>query len=421
MKTEPLIPRRGSVHKVLSQHLEEASFQWFLRNVAVGEPHYSLKDLEDLDGRVEAHLDGLRLADDHGWAATLEEVSWDEPGHVFAVVATAVSRSDLESVERALEAAQAPELVSAFVSALGWTGLEVSGSLITRLSTAESCLARSIAIGGAAVSRHDLEGLLATAIEGEDAAPRNRALKAAGELGRIDLVSHCARYYEAESVDTRFRAAYSGALLGNGDEASRTLYHISLEAGPFRERAADMVARVMHRDRVLAWHANLASDAGTVRLACAIARTLGDPSLVPWLLDTMAIEEHSRAAGEAFSWITGVDLAYQDLDQDAPDDFVSGPNDDPADANVAMDADEELPWPDTGLLRKWWEKEGMRFVPGNRYIGGLLLSPQTCGTVLRDGMQRQRASVALELALVQPGRVLFETRARGDFQKNSLS
>ena len=44
---------------VLSQHAENASFLWELRNRAVAAPHYSLADLAKLDLRVEANLDGL--------------------------------------------------------------------------------------------------------------------------------------------------------------------------------------------------------------------------------------------------------------------------------------------------------------------------------------------------------------------------
>jgi len=44
------------------QHAEEASFLWLLRHAAVTRPHYSLADLSKLDNRVEAHLNGLRIA-----------------------------------------------------------------------------------------------------------------------------------------------------------------------------------------------------------------------------------------------------------------------------------------------------------------------------------------------------------------------
>ena len=51
---------------IVEQHAEEASFLWLLRRAAVEAPHYSLADLAALDERVEAHIDGLRIAGEVG-------------------------------------------------------------------------------------------------------------------------------------------------------------------------------------------------------------------------------------------------------------------------------------------------------------------------------------------------------------------
>jgi hypothetical protein len=55
------------IKHIVEQHAEEAAFLWLLRDAAVGAPHYDLKDLARLDERVEAHLDGLRIAGVEGW------------------------------------------------------------------------------------------------------------------------------------------------------------------------------------------------------------------------------------------------------------------------------------------------------------------------------------------------------------------
>ena len=49
---------------IIDQHAEEAAFLWLLRSNAVSAPHYDLDDLSGLDERVEAHIDGLRIAGD---------------------------------------------------------------------------------------------------------------------------------------------------------------------------------------------------------------------------------------------------------------------------------------------------------------------------------------------------------------------
>jgi hypothetical protein len=55
------------IKSIVTQHAEEAGFLGMRQDFAVAEPHYSLKDLAKLDGRVEAHLDGLRIAGEPGW------------------------------------------------------------------------------------------------------------------------------------------------------------------------------------------------------------------------------------------------------------------------------------------------------------------------------------------------------------------
>ena len=50
------------IAEVVSQHAEEAASLWLLRSDALRAPHYVLKGIAKLDGQVEAHLDGLRVA-----------------------------------------------------------------------------------------------------------------------------------------------------------------------------------------------------------------------------------------------------------------------------------------------------------------------------------------------------------------------
>jgi len=46
------------IESTVEQHAEEAAFLWLLRDAAVQAPHYSLKDMADMDERVEAHMVG---------------------------------------------------------------------------------------------------------------------------------------------------------------------------------------------------------------------------------------------------------------------------------------------------------------------------------------------------------------------------
>ena len=119
----------------------------------------------------------------------------------------------------------------------------------------------------------------------------------------------------------------------------------------------------------------------------------------------------ARLAGEAFSFITGLDINYLHLDCEAPENLDSGPNDNPDDDNVAMDEDDGLPWPDPAKLQSWWNANQQRFQPGVRYFMGERVTVEHCKKVLRDGFQRQRIAAAEYLCLLQPGTPLFPTSA----------
>ncbi len=129
----------------------------------------------------------------------------------------------------------------------------------------------------------------------------------------------------------------------------------------------------------------------------------------------------TRLAGEAFTFITGLDLAHLDLDRKPPASVESGPNDNPEDDNVDMDPDDSLPWPDLERLQRWWSANQARFVAGTRYFMGEPVSRNHCLRVLKEGFQRQRIAAAEYLSLLQPGTPLFNTAAPAWRQQRWLS
>ena len=165
----------------------------------------------------------------------------------------------------------------------------------------------------------------------------------------------------------------------------------------------------------------LVADPKWLRTVIVAAGVCGDPHYVPWLIKQMETPEVARPAGEAFTMITGVDLAYEDLEGEWPEGFEAGPTENPEDEDVAMDPDEDLPWPAPKLLRGWWDANKGRFEAGTRYLVGQPITAEHCRQVLRTGFQRQRIAAALELALMDPGAPLFETRAPGKRQQQALA
>src|SRR5664279_5087615 len=97
---------------------------------------------------------------------------------------------------------------------------------------------------------------------------------------------------------------------------------------------------------------------------------MGDPEAIPWLIQQMKPLPLARLAGEAFTMITGADLAYRDLEGKPPEGFIAGAGEDPKDENVQMDPDDNLPWPEPPLLHKWCDQPHGQFPNVTRHLPG---------------------------------------------------
>ena len=411
----------GIVATVLMQHASEGPFLWESRQHAKAAPDYSLADLARLDQRVEAHIDGLRVAGEEGWQLARKELAWKEPGEAFAASILAFESNHPRRIAEILGIASAvPKLARGVISALGWMDYEQAAPHIARLCTSELRSHRRIGIAAAAIHRQDPGRALHDALSSGDPLLRARAVRAVGELARTDLVPLLQQELSSKDRGCRFWSAWSSALLSGYGSSIQVLQSIAASPGPFRERALRLALR---RITLLSAHAviqQLGRDLQSLRFAVLGAGILGDPALVPWLIKQMAIPALARVAGEAFTMISGADLAYLDLDCKAPEDFEVGPNEDPQDDNVEMDPDERLPWPDVPLIDQWWAKHRAEFQPGVRHLIGKPISVEWVHRVLHLGRQRQRAAAALELAILHPGSPLFEVRAPGFRQQKLL-
>ncbi len=405
---------------IVSQHFEEASFLWLLRDRAVSAPHYSLKDLAKLDDRVEANIDGLRIAGDQGWQMVGEGLEQGDGGAVFAAAVLAFESLDEDRMQLVAEAGiAAPDLSRGLVSALGWLSWDQAGPLIERMLSAELAAVRRVGVAASAAHRRDLGNPLEKALSDDDPALRGRALKAVGELGRGDLIPRLRDDLKAADDDCRFYAAWSGALLGQSDVID-ALRAFAVPGNPRGEEAVKTTGRCMDLHSAHAWRKELAGNPSTLRLATICAGAMGDPASVPWLIEQMQIPELARVAGEALTLITGTDLAYEDLEGQKPEGFEAGPTENPEDENVEMDPDEDLPWPNPSLIEKWWDQHRGQFRDGTRHLMGEPISVDHLHVVLRTGRQRQRATAALELAMLKRGQPLFEVRALGFRQQHLL-
>jgi uncharacterized protein (TIGR02270 family) len=410
------------VEPVIQQHTDDAAFLWLLRDAAVAAPHYSLDDLTALDDRLSAHIDGLRVAGDGGWRLCEKALAIQEPGEVFAAAIVALDALDGQRLDTVIKAArQSRQTWRALVSAFGWLDLDRAEGWLGTMSRSSRIEYQMLATAGSAVHRMDPGPALSGAIESRITDLRARALRAVGELGRRDLLPGLRARFADTHDGSRFWALWSAVLLGDRSALGPLTTFITFDSSAdFSARALQIGLRAMALPDAHNWLKGLATDAARVRdvlIGCGI---VGDPRYVPWLIKQMQVPENARVAAEAFSMITGLDIANEDFDADSPDGFEAGPTEEPADENVALDPDEDLPWPDSARLQGWWATHKGRFQAGLRYLVGAPVSVDQCRHLLRHGLQRRRNAAALELALLAPHEPLFETRAPAFRQRQWL-
>jgi len=408
------------IKEIVTQHTEESAFLWLLRNRAVHEPHYNLSDLAKLDDRVDAHLDGLRIAGEEGWDTCREALKFEAAGEVFAASVLAFDSSIKERIQTVLEAAGKDyELTRGVASALGWLPFEEIKTFAFDFMTIELPAWRRIGLAACAVHRKDPGHHLMDALSDSDPSLKSRALCAVGELGLTDLLPVISAQFNEEDEHCRFFAAWSAALLGHAS-AALNLRHFVDQNSVHAEKAFSMALRKMKLSDSYGWLQAFLKEPEHKRLSLIGIGAVGDPLLIPWLIDSMGTPELARVAGESFSMITGLDLAYEDLEGEWPEGFEAGPTENPEDEDVDMDPDEDLPWPEPALIQEWWHKNTTNFKSGVRHLCGKPITEEHCQHVLRYGYQRQRAAAAMELAMMHPGQPLFNVKAPGFRQKKLL-
>jgi len=400
---------------IISQFADEAAFLWVLRSGAVGAPHFSLRDLMQLDERLEAHIDGLRVAGEAGWDISKNALDSKYAETIFPMAVMAFESGDEARIRSVLEAAgNDHKKARVLISALGWLPYEQAAPNIEHLLSEKSAFHRYIGIAASAAHRHDPGDHLDEAACDVHPLLIARALHAYGELGRSrELDNYMLPDLLTDSDDgIRFAAAWSASLAGISG-AIEVLKDFVVPESPFSEKALNVVLRRMEQTAALSWQKQLAHSPGTIRSATISAGIIGDVALVPWIIEQMKTPALARVAGEAFTLITGIDNELEEMNGSPPEGFNAGPNDDPKDDNIAMDVDENLPWPNTELIADWWDKNKGNYPGGTRFILGKPVTVDHLRHILKTGLQRQRSAAALELAIIQPGRPLFAVRAPG--------
>jgi uncharacterized protein (TIGR02270 family) len=420
---------------VTERQAEDGLFLWLLRRHQVDNPNIRLINLQRSDELLDAHLDALRIAGSDAADEAARLLGTQEVGGVFVAASLGLLSPDANLFQRALAPILAMETTQAgrrddgadlafaeAASALAWADRTAAHETIHELGRAANAGLEALATAAIGARRSDAHDRLDLGrLAAKAGLVRARAYRTTGQLGRADLMAQLGPGLTDEDPECRFWSAWAAARMGAGEEALRVLADIAWNNHPRAVRALDILLRRLDVPQANAWLREFAQLPDRQRDLIRATGVIGDPLYIPWLIERMATLETARLAGEAFSMITGLDLAYRDLDRRPPADFQSGPNDDPEDENVALDEDENLPWPDPARIGAWWSANRARFSPGTAYFLGTPKPAADWLEALSDAFQRQRHAAALELAIRQPDKAMFEVRARGRLQRQLIT
>ncbi len=404
----------ANVEAVIEVHAEHAADTWANRCEAVHRPDYNLVDLKLLDHRISENLYGLEVAGPGMWDVVGESLDGGNPASVFVAAAVALKTNDAEWTSKVLETVADEPSASALASAIAWVGHDKGRRLSDQLLASDDPMQLRAGLASNAIQGIAVDSAM---LKRGDIVAHPRFLKSVGETGSSDLRRYCAAQLTSEDIATRFWAAWSSRLLGD-KSANAVLMDIAVSEPDYAEQACGLIARGVDYAASADWLNRLAAKPERQRLALITAGSIGDPVLIPWLIDFMSIEDSAPAAGAALSLITGVDLEFEDLTVDSAESEEEPPA---ADSEASDDAEsDDLPCPDRSRVKQWWAANEGQFRAGKRYLAGKPIDKENLWAVLGAGLQQQRAAAALELALLEPGKALFNVSAKADDQARWL-
>lgn len=407
--------RMNAYRDIYEQYVDQASFLWILRSIAVEQPHYSAEDLYELEQRIEAQLDGLMTAVEDAWDICLQALELEEPGEVFTATVIAFRSHDISKIQKAIEVGLInDDTAKGLISALGWLPGRLVHPWIKKFFTSKDLNHKYLALAACSVRRENPGEYLNKILLRDDCKQHEklyaRALRLIGELRRLDLIQYLSEAVNAKQKDIRFWSNWSAILLGNR-AATTNLKPYVFKTGPHQIKAINIAFRVLPLEQARDWISKLVADQDQSRSVIKATGVLGDPHAVNWLITKMRQPEDARLAAEAFTLITGIDLDKNQLVSESPLTIAVQPNNDADDDDVSLDEDENLPWPNVDKVSSTWISQGQEFISGQRYFLGKPISIDWLKNKLDTGMQRQRHAAAMELA--QLGEApLINTRAR---------
>jgi uncharacterized protein (TIGR02270 family) len=390
------------------QLAKDAPYTWFQYDRAKQHARYRLADFSEQAGQLEAQIDALGIALRSGEPVEswLDTRDWGVC-FVLALLGKRYNQTDL--FDHALDTLTEDEETHPreIADACLWdqTSIEELGFWIQRLSEHSSPVARQAAITVISTIDHEFTPeVMHGYLTDENQLVRIRLLDWFGENDHKEQLAFVQQHYDYAEPDIRFAAARAGALLGDKQSIS-ALTPFSLANNLHMLEAITLLfIQTMETNQKSRWLESLwARDDAPTRAKLFAVAIAGLPEAVTKLFPAMVEDDTCRAAGEAFTLLTGADLEDQDLDASESSNCIPCNNNEATLSQrrkidpFISDWEDDLPYPCPDAVTDWWHHQQGHFVPGETYLAGLTTSKENLKSVLTQGNQRQRGLAALYL------------------------
>jgi len=400
----------ASIHNVVFQHAENVCALWHQRDTAVEEPHYSFSDLENLDKRVEHNLQGLRIAGQDGLEAVTELHGGGDPGAIFARAVLLLEQDKFELfLELVNSVAAEPNGLHEMCVALAWIDSRHLSNVAKRLLESEQAEHKILGLYACDAHARTPGSHLKQALLHDDEKVREMACHVCANRCVVELIPVLLSLKES-NPSNRFANARALAFLGEHDNALQILKPQLLAESNVSWKSLELAMCISGSEEGRRLLKQLNGLPDRSRDVIRGFGALGDPRALAWIADKLNQPDSARIAGFAISFITGVDLAEAELENlHEPEGYVDSLNDDPASNEVAMDEDENLPWPNPENLTFWCQHQ-THLQSGKLYLSGMEKNATSLNSILQTGLQRHRNAASLSLAVTAAAEPYRNTR-----------
>ncbi len=389
---------------MLKQLARDTPFSWYLYDLGKRHARFRIDDFEGQTRKLAAYTDAVDIAYQSGFPI-IEKIDPSDWGSRFILGVLAhryqISELNLQihTIQHTDQSVYQRELTDAWY----WCGagqeyLEYQAGRLFQ----QGChygYATYLAVANA-LGFTLSEDLIDEIQRSSDPLMLSRLLGYLGEHGDLNGLALVQRYYQSPQLTVAFSAARAGCLLGD-PRGYKSLAKYALHTNVHMLEALSLIfyfaPDVYYKTEWLKslWD-NIDAPLRSKLYAVGVS---GLAHEIVRIFPYVANEETSRAAGEVFTLLTGVDLELHDLDTSASSDSCHASDLKSLKQRRKLDPfisdwEDDLPMPCPDSLEQWWYAYRECYQRDEVYLGGLPQNEENLVLLFKTGNQPIRKLAA---------------------------